>query len=176
MAEIADIIGGVLAASTGGITGIFGSVISSVGHYFSKKQELAEKAEERKHELELLGLQSRIKVAETESELAVTAQKGAWKGLESSYNLAGNIPSGYRWIDAVRALFRPVLTVSLLVLVFMVWRDLSSEVSVLATMAGDEFKQDIIRYVVYSIVSSASTTVVWWFGDRAMKPKSMLNR
>jgi hypothetical protein len=64
----------------------------------------------------------------------------------------------------------------------MIFKDLSAMLtgtgaSVLApgTFTPEQAKE-LLVYDVKSLVFSASTAVVWWFGDRAFAPPGMKNR
>ena len=63
----------------------------------------------------------------------------------------------YPWVAAVLRLVRPVLTMSLIGLMLFVYIRISD-------LAQQEA---IIQAVIYM----ASTAVLWWFGDRAMRSK-----
>ncbi len=176
LGDIAGALGGVFtSAASGGLFGLLGAGVGAVAQYFQRRQEQAFKKEEWAHESHLLELNMRARAAETEQELAIVSQQGAWNGLGESLKAdaaAGrNAPS---WVNAVRSLFRPVLTSGLLVLVYLVWRDLlaglDAERSLLSAVLSEAEVKELLRYIVFSLVFAASTAVVWWFGDRSLVP------
>jgi len=144
------------AGLTGGLFGLFGNVANKVIGIFAAKQEFAQKKEEWSHEERLLDMQTKAKAAETEQELAVTASSGSWSGLGESLKAEAAIGATYPWVNAVRALVRPALTLSLAGFLCAAF---------FALPAGDIDRS----YVADSLVFAAVTAIVWWFGDRAPK-------
>ncbi len=143
---------------TGGLFGLLGNVANKVIGIFTAKQEFAQKKEEWGHEERLLDMQMKAKAAETEQELAVTASSGSWSGLSESLKAETAIGASYPWVNAVRALVRPALTLGLggfLCAAFF------------ALAPGDASRSAISD----SLVFAAVTAIVWWFGDRAPKQK-----
>ena len=147
--------------ASGGLLGLVGSLTGGVLKYFQTRQ--AQKFEELKwaHELKLLEIQGKRELAENEHELALSDSRGSWEGLEASIGVEEK--DSYRWVHAVKALFRPALTTGLFVLVYLIYGDLPS------LLPADEAR-DVSQYIVKSIVFAASTAGVWWFGDRAFAP------
>ena len=150
-------LGSILDSSlTGGLFGLLGNVSNKLIGIFTAKQEFAQKKEEWGHEERLLDMQMKAKAAETEQELAVTAASGSWSGLGESLKAETSIGPAYPWVNAVRALVRPALTLGLggfLCAAFF------------AMAPGDIDR----AYVADSLVFAAVTAIVWWFGDRAPK-------
>ena len=143
---------------TGGLFGLLGNVTNKVIGIFTAKQEFAQKKEEWGHEERLLDMQMKAKAAETEQELAVTAASGSWGGLGESLKAETAIGASYPWVNAVRALVRPALTLGLggfLGAAFF------------ALGPGDASRSAISD----SLIFAAVTAIVWWFGDRAPNKK-----
>jgi len=46
----------------------------------------------------------------------------------------------------------------------------------LVTLLGQGAVVEIMTYIIYSVVFSCSTAIVWWFGDRALTPPGMKSR
>jgi hypothetical protein len=76
----------------------------------------------------------------------------------------------------VKDLFRPVLTAGLFVLSYVIFLDVIRRNGVLAHVLSPDEALELIKYIVYSVVFSATTSGVWWFGDRAFSPPGMKNR
>ena len=145
-----------LSAVGGGLFGLVGNVATKIIGIFEAKQTFAQKKEEWAHEERLLDMQTKAKAAETEQELAVTASSGSWGGLTESLKSEVAIGATYPWVNAVRALVRPALTLGL--------------AGFLCTAFFAMTPGDIDRaYVADSLVFAAVTAIVWWFGDRAPK-------
>lgn len=153
---LGSLIGTGASAFGGGLFGLVGNVASKVVGIFEAKQVFAQKKEEWGHEERLLDMQMKAKAAETEQELAVTAQSGSWSGLGESLKAEAAVGATYPWVNAVRALVRPALTLGL--------------ASFLCAAFFAMAPGDIDRaYVADSLVFAAVSSIVWWFGDRAPK-------
>jgi len=157
--DIGTLIGTGASALGGGLFGLVGNVASKLIGIVEAKQEFAQKKEEWGHEERLLDMQTKAKAAETEQELAVTASSGSWSGLAESLKAETAIGATYPWVNAVRALVRPALTLGL--------------ASFLCAAFFALTPGDIDRaYVADSLIFAAVTAIVWWFGDRAPKKES----
>jgi hypothetical protein len=138
----------------GGLFGLVGNVAAKVIGLFEAKQQFAQKKEEWSHEERLLDMQMKAKAAETEQELAVTASSGSWGGLGESLKAETAIGSTYPWVNAVRGLVRPALTLGLGTFLCAAF---------FAMAPGDATRNSVVD----SLVFAAVTSIVWWFGDRA---------
>ena len=154
--DIGTLIGTGASALGGGLFGLVGNVASKLIGIVEAKQEFAQKKEERGHEERLLDMQTKAKAAETEGELAVTAASGSWGGLTESLKAETGIGATYPWVNAVRALVRPALTLGLAAFLCAAF---------FALTPGDIDR----AYVADSLIFAAVTAIVWWFGDRAPK-------
>jgi len=139
---------------TGGLFGLLGNVAGKVIGIFEAKQTFAQKKEEWSHEERLLDMQTKAKAQETEQELAITASSGSWSGLGESLKAETAVGASYPWVNAVRALVRPALTIGL------------GGFLCAAFFATGEASRAAISE---SLVFAAVTAIVWWFGDRAPK-------
>lgn len=153
---LGDILGTGASAVSGGLFGLVGNIATKVFGYFEAKQAFVQKQAEWSHETDLLKLQMQARAAETEQEIHIAESQGSWSGLTASVTAEGGIPAAYPWVNAVRALVRPALTLGL------------------SGFLGAAFfvldPGDIDRaYVADSLVFAAVTSIVWWFGDRAPK-------
>jgi hypothetical protein len=176
MGAIVDLIG---AAAGGGIFGLIGSIFGWWATRDAIAQERAFEKDKWSYEQENMRLQMAARAAETEQELAIVSQEGSWTGLETSVQhdeAAGARASG--WVNDVRSLFRPVLTLTLQGLqAWVIWLIASANVAMIEILANPSTPgADILRYAVYSLVFAAQTSVVWWFGDRALTPPKLKNR
>ena len=144
------------SAASGGIFGLVGHVATKLAGYSESEQEFKQKQAEWLHENDLLKLQMQAKQAETENEVAVSAAAGAWSGLGESLKAETAIGDSYPWVNAVRALVRPSLTLGLALFLC----------SAFFALPADDAER---AYVANSLVFAAVTAIVWWFGDRAPK-------
>lgn len=175
MDGLGDVIGAAGAAAGGGVFGILGSAVNRVFGIFERRearrdreQQYAEQVNVRAHELELLRENRLTAAAETENEIAVTQTEGSFRGLEASLTAAASIGNAPGWVNAVRAMVRPILTILLWVFAALIFK------WVLESAAGGVLSADeiptLVRYVVYSVIFAATTATVWWYGDRAPRP------
>lgn len=155
-----DILGTLVDAGTsaisGGLFGLIGNVATKVVGYFEAEQQFKQKQAEWAHETDLLKLQMTAKQQETESEIQLAGASGSWTGLTASLQAETSIGVTYPWVNAVRALVRPLLTFGLAAFLCAAF---------FALTPGDIDRS----YVANSLVFAAVTAIVWWFGDRAPK-------
>lgn len=154
----------ILSLLTGGATGLIGTALSGVMKFFTNKQE-------QSHELKVMEMELRHMDKEAEVALKIEAKKqegkeaiAAWAGLEASYKEAGQ-----RWstgdsgwivfVDVVRGLMRPLLTLLLVILMGAIYFTLAPEQT--------EMHDQIIATILYL----ATASVLWWFGSRAISRK-----
>lgn len=147
---ILDIIG---AAAGGGVFGVLGTIAGRVAQYYEHKQRNAHEAQRWQHEKHLLELQMRQHAQETEHEILIAQTEGSYSGLAESLRAEAAINKSYKWVDAVRALTRPVLTMVLWALTALVW--------VSAGQLGLHVQ------IAETITFAATAATLWWFGDRA---------
>jgi hypothetical protein len=156
---IGDLLGTSASALSGGLFGLVGNIATKVFGYFEAKQAFAQKQAEWSHESELLKLQMQAKSAETEQEIHVAESQGSWSGLGASLTAESALGTSYPWVNAVRALVRPGLTLGLATFL----------ASAFFAMAPGDIDR---AYVADSLVFAAVTSIVWWFGDRAPRKSS----
>lgn len=178
--EILDIIGGALSIGSGGIFGFLGATVSSVFKHFQRKQEFEQQLILREEDRKDFKQQMAFSAQETEEEIAIDSNEGSWTGLNSSIQAAAQI-TGSDWSSKLLRMFRPFLTISLVCisagLIKMIWDSaVNAETNGLSLLFAPGELKELLRYGVFSIFFSASTAVVWWFGDRAMTPPHMKGR
>ena len=144
-------------AVAGGAFGIIGTGLGRLAAYFERKQAFAQEEKRWGHELKLHELQMKAKKQETEMELAITAQRGSWDGLKASLEADANIGKAAQWVINILRLVRPSLT--LLLWLITAWIFARTQDANIADAA----------------VFAATAATLWWFGDRAPKPKPILS-
>jgi hypothetical protein len=147
-----DLIG---TALTGGATGIFGSVLGKAFGFVDNWMEEKKAAKDHARTLDMLRLQAEIGEREGERELAITQAQAASDIRVASYQHDSALGASSRWVVDLLRLVRPFLTFSLIVLMGMIY-------------FSDPIGKNIIEA---SVVYAGSTAILWWFGDRAMRPK-----
>ena len=142
-------------ALAGGATGIFGSVLGKVFGFVDHWMEEKKAAKTHSRTLDMLRLQAEIGEKEGERELAITQAQAAADIRVASYSHDSALGVSSTWVVDLLRLVRPFLTFALIVLMGMIY-------------FGDPAGKDVIEA---SVVWAASTATLWWFGDRAMRPK-----
>ena len=141
---------------TGGATGIIGSVIGKAFSFVDYWVEEKKADKDHGRTLEMLRLQNEIGAAENEREMAVAQADADANMRMASYQHDSSASLSYPWVAAVLRLIRPTLTLSLIVLVGMLY--FAADIGGRATIEA-------------SVIYMCSSAVLWWFGDRAMRSK-----
>lgn len=171
MEWLGNLLGIGATAASGGLFGVLGSVLGNVSKYFYRKQEQQWQREKWAQENKLQELQMKAGALETEQELAIESQKGSWRGLVASHQVVD--PPSYKWVAAIKSLFRPFITLVLWVLAAWVFHQVVTTLRDL--FSALEFKE-LVTYMVYSVFFAATTAAMWWFADRALAPPGLKNR
>jgi len=164
------------SGAAGALFGALGSVLNRAVGLFELREkrkdrqvEIAHEKDRWAHETMLHDLQARARAAETERELALAEQaleraaaEGSWAGLRASVEAeARTTAAAWPWVEAVRALTRPGLTVLLWAMFFVLFL-LALDGRLPAATAGE-----VAPSFVNAITFAATTALAWWFGDRA---------
>lgn len=147
-----DIIGLTASAAGGGVFGLVGTALGRVAGFFERRQSLRHETLRWQHEIALL---DRQQVAARQSAQDARKQadvEGSWQGLHASLEADAAIGSSYRWVDAIRGLTRPFLTLLLWVIATGIWFG--------ADTAG---RTSIVETATFA----ATAATLWWFGDRS---------
>lgn len=164
---------------SGGLTGIFGSLVQKVGDYFQQKQEYAHETKMRELDLKELEAEKEASIAKTEAQseaqqsIQRTENEGeAWRRSykHDSRAYAEDLTAGQNWlmvvVDTFRGLIRPLLTLYLAgVATYMVVK-MNALVGGLESMNIDKV-HELWWQVTITVLYIASTAVTWWFGSRA---------
>ncbi|MCR9079606.1 MAG: hypothetical protein NXH78_10945 [Hyphomonadaceae bacterium] len=148
---MADLIGIAASAAGGGMFGVLGTALGRLAGYFERQQSIEHEERRWQHEVTLLEMQRLAAAAETEADLALTHAEGRWDGLQASLNAEAAIRSSYKWVDAIRGLTRPLLTLLLWGITVVIWfsADLADRTNITETATF-----------------AATAATLWWFGDR----------
>lgn len=148
---MADILGMAASAASGGLFGLAGTALGRIAGFFERKQQFAQDRARWDHESALLELQMQANAQETEAEIALAETAGSWRGLEASMQAEANIGASYPWVNAVRGLTRPFLTLLLWLIAAVIW------------FGADAAGRDSITETA---TFAATAATLWWFGDR----------
>lgn len=148
----------------GAIVGLVGSFLTKVEDRKLKKltfEHDERMAKIRTDELRLEGEQ-KIQLAETEGEIAsdIERQKSFTESLKEQSMLYG-----IRFVDAVRGLMRPVITIFLLIVSSWLAVNVYHLAGGLQSMPENDVI-DLFREIVTQILFLTTTAVTWWFGSR----------
>ena len=149
---MADLIGVAASAAGGGLFGLFGTALGRLAGFFEKRQTIAHEERRWLHEVKLLELQQSAAAQETEAELAIARTEGSWAGLEASLNAEGASAASYRWVVAICALTRPILTLLLWGITLAIW---------FGAETGSQSN------ITETATFAATAATLWWFGDRS---------
>lgn len=181
---IGDILGIGASALSGGLFGVAASIIGKLVSFgtdwFKEKQRQEWEKEKWGYEERMARLAMERGKQETENELAIVSSQGAWTGLETSIAADASIKGTHKWVNDVKALFRPALTALLFALTYLIFRDLMSAIrgadGNLLTVFNEAEIKTLLTYIVNAVVFSATTAGTWWFGDRALTPEGFKSR
>ena len=137
-----DLLGTVL---TGGATGIVGSVLGKAFSFLDSWQEEKKAGADHQRTLEMLKLQGEMKADEAENEMQI-----------ASYTHDTGAGTASLFVINILRLVRPILTFSLIGLVGILY--FQADAGGKATIEA-------------SVIFMSSSSVLWWFGDRAMRSK-----
>lgn len=153
---MADLIGIAASAAGGGVFGVLGTALGRVAGYFERRQSIEHEERRWQHEVTLLEMQRLAAAAETEAELALTHAEGRWEGLLASLNAEAAIRASYKWVDAIRGVTRPLLTLLLWGITVVIW-----------------FSADLAdrSNITETATFAATAATLWWFGDRSAGTK-----
>jgi len=145
-----------LTVLTGGATGIIGSVLGRAFSFLDFWVEEKKADKEHARTLDLLELQNRIGAEESERELVISEANAASGIRQASYAHDSSLGRSSVWVVDVLRLVRPILTITLIVLVGLIY-------------FNEPITRDAIETASLYMMSSA---VLWWFGDRALRKKN----
>jgi hypothetical protein len=148
---MADLMSLAESAAGGGLFGLFGTVLGRAAAFVEQRQAMAHEAARWAHELKWRELDMKAQADRTQAEQALQEVRGRWQGLAASMKADAGIGRSYPWVDAVRGLTRPGLTVLLWLIAGTIW-----------TGADTIGRQAIIETATFA----ATAATLWWFGDR----------
>ncbi|OZB12443.1 MAG: hypothetical protein B7X55_14480 [Rhodobacterales bacterium 34-62-10] len=151
---MSDIIGLAASAAGGGVFGLIGTVIGRVAGLIERRQDNTQERARWVHDAAMQEARMREMAAATEAQIKLADAAGAWRGLAASMEAEASIGESYKWVNAVRALTRPLLTLLLWVITGLVYLGASAEVRV---------------GIVETATFAATAATLWWFGDRGQK-------
>lgn len=147
----------IFSVLTGGATGILGSVLGKAFNFVDMYVEEKKAAGEHTRTIEMHRLQAELRADELENERAIVEEQSAGAARVASYGMMTGVEVPYPWVAAILRLMRPVLTIMLVCITWYIYA------------STDDLAQQ--ETIIQSVVFLSSTSILWWFGDRAMRPK-----
>ena len=151
---MADIIGLAASAAGGGVFGLLGTVIGRIAGLIERRQENTQEQARWKHEAALVELQMKARASELAGQESLAQTAGAWQGLASSMAAEAAIGDSCKWLNAVRALTWPLLTLLLWLITGLVYLGAAAD-----ARAG----------IIETTTFAATAATLWWFGDRGQR-------
>tara|TARA_R110002072_G_scaffold27014_1_gene88549 strand:- start:1082 stop:1597 length:516 start_codon:yes stop_codon:yes gene_type:complete len=157
------------SAATGGIVGLVGTALGRVAGIYEARQTQRHERERWTHERALEAARSENEAREAAQEREQSRHLASYEGLGESLRNDSAIGESYRWVGAVRALVRPVLTPLLWAVYLVVFFAVVNGNA--AHFLDEEAQGEFIGYFIANIAFAASAATLWWFGDRARPPR-----
>lgn len=143
----------------GPLMGLIGSITSAVFKERETKAAVDAKKVDQAHELALLDAQAKQRGVELENERAIAQADAVARQVVASYEHdAASAGKSYAWAEAVKTLFRPFITLALVLLSAAIYFTFDP-----LTMGLNPIQEHIIASVLFL----TEVAVTWWFADRA---------
>lgn len=149
-----DLIGLTVSAAGGGVFGLLGTALGRVAGFLERRQTYQHEHARWAHEMRLLEIQRDMEREESEADLILAETQGGWGAMKASIDADAAIAPSYAWVNAVRALTRPVLTLAFWVIAGVIF--IVSEAEARAAL-------------VETTTFAATAATLWWFGDRGAR-------
>lgn len=182
----------------GGMTGLFGSIVSGILGIFRTKYEIKKLESEHQFEIDKMRVESEIMdkeyahkkdlaVIEAESEMeksADTLMKASYKhdGATYSGEFTENAVNKWPWlsipfilVDFFRGLIRPLMTAYLSIVVTYMYVMANGILNSNGMSFSPEKFFEVYNLITMTILYLATTCVSWWFGDRMITKKLNFN-
>jgi hypothetical protein len=143
---------------------LLGSLLGFLGSAFPQILKLFQEAHDRRHELAILNLQMEQQRQGHQQRLEEIQRDGDIKQSLALYQHDSQ-PAGYKWVEALRASVRPVLTYAFFLLFAAV------KIAGLYTMVGfDGMSLAVALPLIWDAETQAlfAAIMTFWFGQRAM--------
>lgn len=179
---------------SGGITGIIGSAINSFAEYKNKKLTYEYEYKKLEHDQRMLKLEheARLQITETEGDIELeqirekgklnleTVEASGFKASIESESRGASFATGenarnswlFIFVDAVRGLIRPFLTIYLIAIVTLMYGDIHLILQQTDQHLSTEQSLILLKKITDTILYVATAVVLWWFGSRTrIKPE-----
>tara|TARA_R110002096_G_scaffold174100_1_gene349821 strand:+ start:695 stop:1219 length:525 start_codon:yes stop_codon:yes gene_type:complete len=167
-----------IASSSG-----LGAIVGLVGSYMAKREQRKLDEMNNVHDVRMAKIDMERDAAESaqalqmadkqieqsQAEAEIASEVSAGEAFTAS-QLMANQASGVTWVDGLRSLMRPLITIYLLVIVTYITANLHTSLGGLDALAqADLFK--LYTHIINQTVFLTVTAVLWWFGSRTPASK-----
>lgn len=156
----------------------FGGIIGTIGAYFTRKAELAKMKEQHSFELKSRDLDMKEATSERSHELSMAdkqMQRAKVEGEMEERQIEAEsfketvkqaaLSTGITFVDAIKGLMRPAITVYLLINTTVLTFAVGSITGGLDSIPSNELA-DLYKTIILQVVALTALAVSWWFGSR----------
>lgn len=152
--------------ASGGLLGTIGAIAS----YWLKR---GDRAREREHELKMAELATDQTRWQSAQDLQAQIAANRTSAYHAAMNWRPGVDGADKWVVNVRSLFRPCLTMTLLVMswstiILLVWAARQGNAVAMAFNADNDLGT-LIRWSVQSMLFMTSASVMFWYTGRELK-------
>lgn len=178
--DITTILGAAGSALSGGLLGLFGTGIKMLADYKSQESKRTFELDMRQADLDEMQLEHDLHMKEveaqthrdiaiahqnrltTESQVSGDIELGELNLRQASYS-NDKATYGGGFVDAIRGLMRPILTLYFALSMALIAYQL---MQITGNIVGAANAQYLLKEVINAIIFLATTSVTWWFGSR----------
>ena len=184
-----SIIGFLGSAAFGGITGLFGGIINRIADHYAAKERHVHEREMMDKNTEYLRLESDRDIQIAKEKASEVIEKSGLDAMAASYQadkatyFSSSMMSGLpKWakavisilmafVDFVRGLTRPGLTLYLCILTTIMYMEQKTILAQLKIMPDPAMALAITRDLVHGVIYLTTMSVGWWFATRTKQPQ-----
>lgn len=172
----------VTSAFTGGLTGLAGMIFQGIAAGRARQKEREHELKARALDQAEMRLEAKLAIAQTRAETtgktqvatveADAATEVAAAGTQQASYGHDKARYGGGFVDSIRGLMRPLITVALLVIQVAISWHLYQLVQSNSGTFDIPRIQDLLEEVVLATIYLATTAITWWFGSRPQRQSS----
>lgn len=151
---------------SGGATGLIGSIVSGWTE-LKKQQELNRHAEamaDKDYQMTKLEVEGRVQIADTEADAAILTT--SYSHDSAAYATDAKDSKWFVFVDVIRGLTRPGLTLYMTGLVTAMWLELNLIIGGMSAALDAEMMTQIYLQIINAVLYITTTIALWWFGTR----------
>lgn len=181
--DITTILGAVGSAASGGLLGLFGTGIKMWADHKAEEAKRAFELAMRQADREEMQLEHDLQMKQVEAQADRDIALANQNRLTTESQIAGDVELaelnlrqasysndkatyGGGFVDAIRGIMRPTLTLYFAVLMALIAYQI---MQITGNIIGTANAQYMLKEVINAIIFLATTSVTWWFGSRPVK-------